>query len=222
MGEGMRTITLWVLSAALLAVPHAAHAQSEFIKDNTAKIIRKLGVHLNTSFREPTDSDVTKGRTLGVSVGLSPGDSNGWRYPIAVTMFNENLHSPSGARFAMLRTQALLAGIGYGWHFGKLSTGASLQGGYSVNRVRPDGDARGAFDLTSGEVFVHVRNAFLVRPQVKAEYFLTRKLTLRVSGDYVYMRPGITVETPAGVIGNRWDASNFHANVGIGVYPFHK
>ena len=218
----MKLITLVTLAAVLIGTPSTVQAQPQFIKDNTAKMIRKLGVHLNVSFREPTDRDVSRGRTLGVSVGLSPGDTNGWRYPIGLTMFSENLHGPTGASFAVLRSRALMAGIGYGWHFGKLSTGASLQGGFSVNRVRPDGDMRGAFEVQNGDVFVHVRNSFLLRPQLKAEYFLTRKLTLRVSGDYVLMRPDIAVETPAGSLSNQWDASNYHANVGIGVYPFHK
>ena len=67
-----------------------------------------------------------------------------------------------------------------------------------------------------------VSDTWLLRPQIKAEYFLTRKFTVRVSGDYVLTHPEIVVITPAGQISNRWDASNFHANVGIGVYPFHK
>ena len=218
----MKLTSIFILATVLIGAPSTLHAQPAFIKDNTAKMIRKLGVHLNTSFREPTDPDVSKGRTLGVSIGLSPGDTNGWRYPVGLTMFSENLHAPSGASFAVLRSRALLAGIGYGWHFGKLSTGASLQGGFSVNRVRPEGDIRSAFDVQDGDVFVNVHNAFLARPQLKVEYFLTRKLTLRVSGDYVLMRPDITVQTPAGPVSNRWDASNYHANVGIGVYPFHR
>jgi hypothetical protein len=221
-GCSMKLITMVTLAAALIGTPSTLQAQPQFIKDNTAKMIRKLGVHLNASVREPTDRDVSKGRTFGMSIGLSPGNTNGWRYPVGVTMFSENLHGPNGASFAVLRSTALMAGIGYGWHFGRLSTGASILGGFSVNRVRPEGDIRGAFDVEIGDVFVHVRNAFLVRPQLKAEYSLTRKLTLRVSGDYVLMHPDIAVETPAGSLSHQWDASNFHANVGIGVYPFHK
>jgi hypothetical protein len=219
----MRKLTLVLLTASLIASPYAAHAQSQFIKDNAAEMIRKVGVHVNTSFRKPTDDDVTRGgRIYGVSVGLSPGETNGWRYPIGLTMFSEKLLGPSGAPFALLRARAIMAGVGYGWHFGKLSTGAQLQGGFSVNRVQAEGDPLGAFNLSGGDVFVDVKNAFLLRPQVKAEYYLTRKLTLRASADYVLTRPDITVHIPGGSISDRWDASHFHANVGIGVYPFHK
>jgi hypothetical protein len=218
----MKQRVIFICAALLVAGPSFVAAQPAFIKDNTGKMIRKLGVHLNTSFRQPTDADVSKGRSYGVSVGLSPGQSNGWRYPVSLSWFSENLHGPSGGRFAALRSRAILAGIGYGWHFGKLSTGAQLQGGFAVNRVRLEGDALDAFDLTAGNVSVHVRNAFLVKPQLKAEYFLTPKFTLRISGDYIFMRPDITVDTPVGTFSNRWDASSFHANVGVGIYPFRK
>jgi hypothetical protein len=62
----------------------------------------------------------------------------------------------------------------------------------------------------------------LLRPQVKAEYFITEKFTLRASADYMRLRPDIVATTPTGQIGDRWDASNVHANVGIGFYPFRK
>lgn len=84
------------------------------------------------------------------------------------------------------------------------------------------GNVFGAFGFPDGPVTMDVNNAWLLRPQLKAEYFLTRKFTVRVSGDYVLTRPEITVTTPAGRISDEWDASNFHVNVGIGVYPFHK
>ena len=219
----MRKITFFVLTVSLMPHRERPTLRHSSSKTMPAEMIRKLGVHVNTSFRKPTDDDVTRGgRIYGVSVGLSPGETNGWRYPIGLTMFSEKLLGPSGAPFALLRARALMAGVGYGWHFGKLSTGAQLQGGFSVNRVQPEGDPLGAFNLSNGEVFVDVKNAFLLRPQVKAEYYLTRKLTLRVSGDYVFMRPDIAVQIPGASISDRWDASNFHANVGIGVYPFHK
>lgn len=88
--------------------------------------------------------------------------------------------------------------------------------------LRPEGDVLNALDLLEGTVTLDVRNSWLLRPQIKAEYFLTRKFTVRVSGDYVLTHPDIIVTTPAGQLANRWDASNFHANIGIGVYPFHK
>lgn len=75
----------WSQRKAVVVARQRGFALSELRdKDNTAKMLRKLGVHLNTSFRQPTDGDVSKGRSYGVSVGLSPGQSNGWRYPVSL------------------------------------------------------------------------------------------------------------------------------------------
>lgn len=62
---------------------------------------------------------------------------------------------------------------------------------------------------------------FLTLP-FEAEYFITPRFTFRVSGDYMLIRPDITVTTPAGTMSDRWNASNLHANVGLGFYPFRK
>ena len=42
------------------------------------KVMHKVGVHGNMSFRDLVDSDVTKGTTFGPSIGLSPGRTNGF------------------------------------------------------------------------------------------------------------------------------------------------
>ncbi len=219
----MKIITIVVLTGAvMISLPGRAEARQSFLKDNVVKMIRKAGVHLNTSYREPIDSDVTKGASFGASIGLSPGRTNGWRYPVGITMFDENLHGPNGQQFALLRSRAIMAGIGYGWHFGRLSTGVSLQVGYAVNSARPQGDVPAAFDMPGAAISMHADNSPLLRPQIKAEYFITPKFTFRVSGDYMMIKPDITVTTPVGTISDRWNASNLHANVGIGYYPFRK
>src|SRR5262245_27482559 len=122
------------LAVALGPVP--AQAQSEPSRSGAVELIHKVGIHLNTSFRDTTDPDVTKGTTFGASIGLSPGRENGWTFPVGLTMFSEDLHSPNGETFAVMRTRAVMAGIGYGWHFGRLSTGATLQTGFALNRGR--------------------------------------------------------------------------------------
>lgn len=219
----MKLIFVAMLAGTIIAMaPSEAQAQSAFLKDNVAKIVRKIGFHLNTSVREPIDSDVSKGTTYGASLGLSPGRKPGWRYPVGINMFSEYLHGPNGQQFAVLRARAIMAGIGYGWHFGRLSAGASLHTGFSFNRARPDGNLLSAFDVPDGNVSVKAGNAFLLRPQIKAEYFITPKFTFRISGDYMLMRPDIVVTTPTGRISDRWDASNLHANIGFGIYPFRK
>jgi hypothetical protein len=211
-----------VVVVVLTLIPNPARAQGDMFRDAATKLIHKVGIHGNMSFRHPVDSDVTKGTTFGPSIGVSPGRTDGWKYPMALSMFSENLHSANGEQFAVLKTKSIQAGIGYGWHFGQLSTGVALQTGYSFNSGQIQGDAARASDLPVGPLSIDVGNAWLLRPQVKAEYFLAPKFTLRVSEYYVLMYPDVTVTTPNGRVANRWDASNIHANVGVGWYTFRK
>jgi hypothetical protein len=203
-------------------VPSPAVAQQEFLKENVKKIIRKIGIHANVSVREPLDHDVTKGTTYGASIGLSPGRTNGWRYPFGFTTFSENLNGPTGEEFATFKSRAIIGGIGYGWHRGKLSLGTSLQGGWGFNHGRLYGNTARAFGSPEGPTSIHISNSPLLRPQIKAEYFLTRKFTVRTSADYMFLRPGIEVTTVSGRQEDRWRLSNFHANLGVGFYPFRK
>ena len=137
-------------------IPNPARAQGDRFRDAATNLIHKVGVHGNVSFRDPVDSDVTKGTTFGPSIGLSPGRTNGWKYPIAFSMFSEDLHSANGEQFAVMNTKSIQAGIGYGWHFGQLSTGVSLQTGYSFNSGTIQGDTARAFDLPGGPVSIDI------------------------------------------------------------------
>jgi hypothetical protein len=204
----------------LMMIPASAQAQD--ISDNLKRLVRKVGIHGNMSVRHPVDADVSKGTTFGASIGLSPGRSNGWKYPVGLTMFSENLHSPNGAPLAVMSSKVIMGGIGYGWHFGKLATGVTLQTGYAFNNGHIQGDMPLALDVPNEFVSIDVGNAVIVRPQVQSEYFITPKFTFRASADYIRMRPDVLVTTPAGPLANRWNASNVHANVGIGFYPFRR
>jgi len=220
----MKIIAILVLTVGVVtAVPERAEAQQSFIKDNVVKMIKKAGVHLNASYRQPIDDpDVQKGASFVPSIGLAPGTTNGWKYPVSLSIFRQNLHGTNGQQFAILRSFTVQAGIGYGWHFGRYSTGVQLQVGWANDSINPSGDMPGAFDLPAGSaVSMHVSDAVLLRPQIKAEYLITPKFTFRVSADYVWLEPDLTVTTPAGTLSN-WKASNMHGNIGFGYYPFRK
>jgi hypothetical protein len=210
-----------IVVLACFLSPAPAQAQPEFVKDNVSKIVRKLGVHVNWSVREPLDSDVTKGQSFGGSIVLGGGRTTGWKYPIAITTFDETLMAPGGSQFATLKSWAIVGGVGYGWNIGKLTISPAVQTGVAFNSGRLDSNAPLAFNA-NGPVSIKVGNSLLLRPKLTLEYFLTPKFTLRTSGDYVLTQPNITVTTPDGSIGDRWNASNFHASVGIGFYPFRK
>ena len=212
------------LSAALALslIPSPALAQSDFLKENVTKIVRKVGVHANMTVREPLDHDVTKGTRFSGSIGLSPGLSNGWRYPISFSIFSENLHGPTGEKFATFKSRAILAGIGYGWHLGRISLGASVQGGWAFNHGTLLDTTSHAFGSPEGPSSIHIENSPLLRPQFKAEYFVTRRFTLRSAADYSFLWPAVNVTTPSGPQEDVWHTSNFHANFGVGYYPFRK
>ena len=218
----MKTFVSTFILIGLMAAASPAQAQPEFIKDNVGKLIRKVGVHVNTSVREPFDADVTKGTTFSASIGLAPGRKNGWRYPFGFTTFSENLHGPTGEQFASFKSRAILGGIGYGWHRGRLSTGASLQGGFGFNHGTLFGNTASALGSPEGPTSIHIKNSPLLQPRVKVEYFITPKFTVRSSADVMLLRPSIAVTTAAGPQEDRWRTSNFHANFGIGFYPFRK
>ena len=210
-----------LLLIGVLAAPAPAQAQPEFVKDNVSKIVRKLGVHANVSVREPLDGDVTKGRSFNGSIVLGGGRKAGWKYPVALTSFSEVLHAPGGDRFATFKSLGIVGGIGYGWNVGQLTISPAVQTGVTFNKGRLDATAAQAFNA-DGPVSIKVGRSLLLRPKLSLEYFLTPKFTVRTSADYMLMKPSITVTTPGGSIGDRWNASNFHASFGIGFYPFRK
>src|SRR5262245_30390245 len=130
----MRRLAAGVFVLVIQAfTPHAATAQQEFIKDKTAKMIAKIGVHVSSSFADPLDTkQASRDGSYGVSVGLAPGKANGWRYPFGIAWFTEELVAPNGTTFSQLRARPVYGGIGYGWHFGqRWSIGAQVQAGWS-------------------------------------------------------------------------------------------
>jgi len=220
----VRIKNLGLLAVLLVALmPRPAHAQGDFLKDKVGKMIRKVGFHASTSFADPIDQkNIVRDGSYGLSVGLAPGLTNGWRYPFGFGWFTEELKGPSGASFVKLQSLPVVGGIGYGWHFGKLSTGVQMQAGWAFNSGKGIGDMGAAFGAPGFPISVNIGDSFVVRPQAKIEYFLTPKFTVRTSLNYVMAHPMVTITTPEGTTSKRWDASNVTLSVGIGVYPFRK
>ena len=108
------------LLSIFLLVMGAPSANAGDLRDTAITWIHKVGFHGNMSVRHPTDPDVSRGVSFGPSIGLSPGKTNGWKVPFALSTFSDDLHtSAGGTQFGSVRTRALLVGIGYGWHFGR-------------------------------------------------------------------------------------------------------
>jgi hypothetical protein len=221
----MKLQALGLAAALVLTLTPSAHAQDyDFFKEKAIKIIEKTGVHVSTSFADPLDkASAEKDGSWGLSVGLAPGVRNGWRTPFGIAWFTEQLRNPSNhVVFSELRSRPILAGIGYSWHFGQLSTGAQLQAGWAFNSLKTDGDPAVSFAPQGGVLAVDVHHAPVLRPQFKIEYFLTKKLTARSALSYMFEKPRVDIITPAGTISERWSASNVQLSVGLGFYPFRK
>jgi hypothetical protein len=214
------THILFSLVGILLLVAGPSPANAGDLRDTAITWIHKVGIHGNVGFRHPTDPDVSRGVSFGPSIGLSPGNTNGWKFPVALSMFSEDLHNPAGTQFGSVRTRALLVGIGYGWHIGRLSVGPQIEVGYAFEHASMDDGGAAAFGAPVATV--HADDAWIVRPEFKAEYFITPKVTFRTSVDYVRLEPEVAVTVPTGVISDQWSLSNVHANVGVGFYPFRK
>ncbi len=213
-------VCIGALLFAALPSPAQAQADPEFIKGNLTKLVRKIGVHVNGSARN-FDGDVTKPNHISASVVLGGSRKEGWKFPVSLTTFSADLRSPSGTQFGTLKSWAVVGGVGYGWNFGRLSTGAGIEAGVAFNSGRLDDNAAQAF-ATVMPVSLDVGNALLLRPRLRAEYFLTRQFTLHTSAGYVVTRPNVSVTTAAGQLAGRWNASHSYASVGIGFYPFRK
>jgi len=216
----MRKSFIYLVVSGLIVLTSAPVFAQDFSKDNLTHMLRKVGVHANVGVRKPTDADVTKGLTTGVSIGLAPGSHNGWKFPVGISSYGEDLNGPTGNQFGHLTMRGAYAGVGYGWHLGpKFSTSAAMQVGYSLNKVSAVGSDGLAF--ASGDpVSMDVSNSFVLRPRWHTEYFLTKKVTFRTSLNYIITNPDVVVMTAAGRETGKWRANAWNASVGFGFYPF--
>src|SRR5262245_15761293 len=209
----------YLVASCLVAASAAPAAAQDFSKDNMLRMLRKVGVHGNIGVRTPTDKTVTEGLTKGISIGLAPGQHDGWKFPVSLSWYSEDLSGPSGNQFARLSMKGPYAGVGYGWHFGpRFSTTIAMQVGYSINNVTTVVGDRTAF--TSGNpISVDVSNSFVLRPRWNTEYFLSKKLSFRTSLNYIIANPDVVVITAAGREPGKWRANALNASVGLGFYP---
>ena len=95
----------------------------------------------------------------------------------------------------------------------------SINAGISFNSIRLNDEYR-AFFGPGTEVSVDASNSFAVRPQLRVEYAVARKVGVYSSVGYFFTKFDNVIETPIGRFENEWDASSFNIFVGARVYPF--
>jgi len=218
----MKLRDLGLIGASLFAlVPVPAQAQGDFLKDKVKDLIEKSGIYVSTTTRTAIDNDVDMGRSFGIGYGTAGKKSTGIKYPFSFSGYSGNLETTDGLAFGRFKAKQIMTGVGYQWVFGKMVYGAQVGVGYSFNKVTIDENAPAVFSAVP-PVSVEVSNSFMVRPQVKAEYFLHHKVSLRAQMSYTYTDPEVVVSTAAGQFRDEWRPHHVQFGVALGVFPFRK
>ena len=216
----MRNLGPIVVLVAALA-PRPAEAQSDFVKDKVKSLIEKSGVYVSTSTRSSIDNDVRMGQTFGIGYGTAGSKRNGWKYPFSFSGYSGDLETSSGTEFGRFKARQIMSGVGYQWVHGKMVYGAQLALGYSFNEVTANAETPAVFN-SAAPVSIAVSNSFVVRPQIKAEYFVHHKLSVRTQVSYTYTDPDVVVQTPTERLSREWRPHHMQFSVGVGIFPFRK
>ena len=216
----MRNLGPIVVLVAALA-PSPAEAQSDFVKDKVKSLIEKSGVYVSTTTRSSIDNDVRMGQTFGIGYGTAGSKRNGWKYPFSFSGYSGDLETTSGTEFGRFKARQIMSGVGYQWVHGKMIYGAQLGLGYSFNQVTANAEAPAVFN-SAAPVSIAVSNSFVVRPQIKAEYFVHHKLSVRTQLSYTYTDPDVVVQTPTERLSREWRPHHMQFSVGVGIFPFRK
>ena len=213
---------LGLIGALLLALlPRPAQAQGDFVKDKLKALIEKSGVYVSAGSRTSIDNDVQMGRSFGIGYGTAGSKRTGIKYPFSFSGYSGDLETAEGNDFGRFKARQILGGIGYQWVQGKMVYGAQLNIGYSFNDVTIDPTAPAVFN-SQQPLGVDVSNSWVMRPQVKAEYFLHRKVSLRTQLSYTYTDPDVVVTTSTGRFTDEWRPHHLQMSVAMGIFPFRK
>jgi hypothetical protein len=149
--------------------------------------------------------------------------NHGWKIPFSFSGYHADLETAGGNQFGDMKTRQILSGIGYQWARGeKFFYGVQLGVGYSFNRMSLNATASDAFAAAGQPVTYDIDNSWVVRPQVKAEYFFHRKMSVRTQLGYTYTDPDVVIATPTQVLTHEWRPHHMQFNVSVGFFPFLK
>lgn len=213
---------LGLIGALVIALyPAPAQAQGDFVKSKLKELIERSGVYVSASSRSSLDNDVRMGRSLGIGYGVAGRQRGGRKIPFSFGGYSGNLETTDGAGFGRFKATQIMSGIGYSWVHGKMTYGVQMGVGYSLNKVTLDSGVANAF--AAGEpVSVSVSNSWVLRPQVKAEYFVTKKISLRSQLSYTYTDPDVVIRTGAREINQEWRPHHMQLSFALGFFPFRK
>ncbi len=216
----MRNLGLIVALVTALA-PRPAQAQGDFVKSKLKDLIERSGVYVSASSRSSIDNDIRMGRSLGVGYGVAGRQTTGRKIPFSFGGYHGDLETAAGSDFGRFNATQLMSGIGYSWVHGKMTYGTQLGVGYSFNDVTLNPGVSSGFGV-AGPVSVSVSNSWVLRPQVKAEYFVTRKVSLRTQLSYTYTNPDVVIHTATQNIAHEWRPHHVQLSFAVGFFPFRK
>ena len=213
---------LGLIGALLVALwPAPAQAQGDFVKSKVKELIERSGVYVSGSSRSSLDDDVVMGRTLGVGLGFAGRQKPGRKIPFSFGGYSGDLETDAGSNFGRFKATQIMSGIGYNWVFGKMTYGAQMGVGYSFNKVTLNDGVSASFGVVE-PVLVDVSNSWVLRPQLKAEYFVTRKISLRSQLSYTYTDPDVVVRMGDQEITKEWRPNHVQLSFAVGIFPFRK
>jgi hypothetical protein len=207
---------------ALLPAP--AQAQGDFIKDTLKDLIEKSGVYVSIGTRQSIDNDVEMGPSLGIGYAtLSLNPRTGKKYPFSFSTYSGDLRtSDTRQTFGRFGAKQIMTGIGYQWVRGRMIYSTQFGVGYSFNNVDIESAASNVFNAPQGPVSVDVSNSWVLRPQLKAEYILHPKVSVRSQLSYTYTDPNVIVQTATSRHEHEWRPHQVKFDIGVGVFPFRK
>ena len=218
----MRNLGLFPL-LLMVCLPSPAQAQGDFMKSTLKSLIEKSGIYVSMSSRTSIDNDIRMGPSLGIGYGTaSLRPRTGMKIPFSFSGYGGDLETTADdQRFGRFSAKQIMSGIGYQWVRGKMIYSTQLGLGYSFNKVALDPGAPVAFGVVE-PVSVRVSNSFVVRPQAKAEYFISRKFSVRSQLSYTYCDPDVVITTATEQLSREWRPHHVQASVALGFFPFRK
>ena len=168
------------MCAVLVSALSATNASAQMITN----MVKRVGIGGSVGSIFTFDDDVNNGVAFGVNAGLAPAPGFGPTLGFGWYQQDLTLSRASGDReVGRLRVRPVMVGVGYTWVKDRVAIGASVNAGVSFNSIRLNDEYRTFFGPGT-EVRVDASNSFAVRPQLRVEYAVARKVGVFTSAGY--------------------------------------
>jgi hypothetical protein len=123
-----------------------------------------------------------------------------WAFSYRLGSYSTRVSSPVGGESLEMgpaRFRPLLVGAEYKMPRGKWTWGASLNAGWSLNKLDTSATFRDrlANAMGTGEVTTDIHNSFAFSPRFKGWYDFNRRVSFMVETYYAYNRPEVTIRS---------------------------